>query len=143
MTTYCCQQWVGQLYYDCIQIQTTSWCLPRSLSLPPSLCSPGEVVQVQSQGHLPTPEAHFQSPILGQILTALMSVPNKILLLAKSSRQWRLKVPASPSPLPQHTVPARWSPKPQRGRAEAGTAIVIAFFVMTCEAALVSLSRAA
>lgn len=50
----------------------------------PSL-SPEVVVQVQSQGHFPAAEAHFQSPTLRQtllltFLLALIPVSNKMLL---------------------------------------------------------------
>lgn len=82
---------------------------------PPSL-SPEEVVQVQSQGHVPAAEAHFQSPTLRQtllltFLLVLIPVSNKMLL--KCRKQWRLKV--LPSTLSSSSIcPALHPKSPQK-----------------------------
>lgn len=136
MRAYCCQQWVGQLYYDCIQIQMISWCLTPSL--PPFLPSPGEVVQVQSQGHFPTPKAHFQSPSLRWILLP-PSCQHSCLYLTKY-RFWLkaagnggCKYQPPPSPLAWCACPCPLLPKSAERQGRIRYRDCNCFSVMTCQ----------
>lgn len=123
MRAYCCQQWVGQLYYDCIQIQTISWSLPPSY--PPSL-SLEEVVQVQSQGCFPAPGAYFQTPSLRQtLLLPSFLYPNKCCCWLKAGRNGGWKCHPLQSPLPLCACPC--SPKPLRGKTETGLGTAMFF----------------